>query len=90
MNSAEILKSMADETRLSVIRQLAKNNQEVPCSSIVNDCARVLKLSQPTMSHHLSRLVQTGVLIERKAGTEKFYQLNDRLLYSIGINPRKL
>jgi hypothetical protein len=42
------------------------------------------------MSHHFSRLVQAGVLRERKAGTEKFYTLNYSLLVSIGIDPKKL
>lgn len=85
-----ILKSLADDTRLSIVRNLAKNNCEESGSSIVSDCAASLELSQPTMSHHFKKLVQSGVLIERKAGTEKFYKLNYDLLKSIGINAAQL
>lgn len=90
MDTAHILKSIADDTRLSIVRALAKQQDDVACSEITNDCSIALKLSQPTMSHHFAKLVQAEVLLERKAGTEKFYRLNATLLESIGINPRKL
>ena len=85
-----ILKSLADDMRLSIVRQLAANNCEESASSIVSDCASSLQLSQPTMSHHFSKLVRSGVLIERKSGTEKFYRLNYDLLKNIGIDAAKL
>ncbi|MFZ2836343.1 MAG: metalloregulator ArsR/SmtB family transcription factor [Candidatus Saccharimonadales bacterium] len=85
-----ILKSLADETRMSIVRRLAKDQCEVAGSEIVQTCAEFLKLSQPTMSHHFARLVQSGVLIERKLGTEKVYQLNNDLLTSVGIDVTKL
>jgi ArsR family transcriptional regulator, arsenate/arsenite/antimonite-responsive transcriptional repressor len=90
MSTSQILKSIADDTRLAIIRKLASENVEMPCSKIVNDCSIALKLSQPTMSHHFSKLVQSGVILEQKAGKEKLYQLNLDLLTSIGINPHKL
>lgn len=90
METAIILKSMADENRLAIIRKLARTGSETPCSTIVNDCSLALKLSQPTISHHFAKLVQAGVVLERKAGTEKLYRLNHELLEGIGINPHKL
>lgn len=90
MTNAQILKSLADETRLSIVRKLAKDRSAVACRDIVSDCSMALKLSQPTMSHHFSKLVQTGVIEETKVGTEKFYRLNLQLLDSVGINPHKL
>lgn len=89
-NTAPILKSLADDMRLSIVRKLAHDKREVASSSIVSNCATFLQLSQPTMSHHFNRLVQSGVLLERKEGTEKFYRLNTDLLKSIGIDPTKL
>ena len=89
-STAAILKSLADETRLSVVRKLARDNCEVNGSDIVSDCALALKLSQPTMSHHFQKLAAAGVVTERKSGVEKFYQLNRSLLDSIGINADKL
>ena len=90
MNTSEILKSIADETRLSIVRKLASEDGDVACSRIINDCSSALKLSQPTMSHHFSRLVRSGVVLEHKEGTEKLYRLNRELLTNIGINPNKL
>lgn len=89
-STVTILKSLADETRMSIVRRLAKDQCEVAGSEIVQTCAEFLKLSQPTMSHHFARLVQSGVLIERKLGTEKVYQLNNDLLTSTGIDVTKL
>lgn len=85
-----ILKSLADDTRLSIVRRLAMDECEVTGAEIVQTCAEFLKLSQPTMSHHFARLVQSGALHERKMGTEKIYQLNIELLSSIGIDVTKL
>lgn len=89
-NTAAVLKSLADETRLSIVRKLASGDIEVNGADIVSDCSVALKLSQPTMSHHFQKLVSTGVLTERKVGVEKFYRLNQELLASIGINAKKL
>lgn len=90
INTVEALKSLADNTRLSIVRQLASIGCEASSSAIVNDCAFSLNLSQPTMSHHFTKLVQAGVLSERKSGTEKLYVLNKDRLATIGINVNKL
>lgn len=90
MTTSQILKSIADDTRLAIIRKLSSEKAQVACSDIVNDCSIALKLSQPTMSHHFSKLVQSGVILEQKAGKEKLYSLNRDLLSGIGINPDKL
>ena len=88
--SIPILKSLADETRLSIVRKLAKDDCEVLSSDIVTDCSVALALSQPTMSHHFNKLVTAGVISERKSGVEKFYKLNTPLLASVGIDAKKL
>lgn len=90
VSTVDILKSLADETRLSLVRQLIARGHEVPSNQVITGCSNALKLSQPTISHHFGRLVQSGVLISRKEGTEKYYQVNQALLQSIGIDPAKL
>lgn len=90
IDTVTALKSLADSTRISIVRQLASEGCEVSSSKIVNDCALSLSLSQPTMSHHFTKLVQAGVLSERKSGTEKLYVLNKDQLLSIGIDVNKL
>jgi DNA-binding transcriptional ArsR family regulator len=88
--TATVLKSLADDTRLSIVRKLASDGCEVKSSDIINSCAEFHKLSQPAMSHHFSKLVSAGVLIERKAGVEKRYELNVQLLNDIGIDASNL
>lgn len=81
-----IFKALADPTRLSIVRQLMKRVSGSPCSQ-VRACSN---LSQPTMSHHLSKLVEAGVVIEHKTGKEKIYSLNNELLAAHGLNPSYL
>ena len=90
LDTVRILKSLADETRLSVIRELVSQGSEVKSSDIITNCANSLRLSQPTMSHHLGTLVRSGVITERKSGTEKLYKINQQLLDQVGIDPTKL
>jgi ArsR family transcriptional regulator len=81
-----IFKALADSTRLGIIRQLA-------CASDGEACAKVRdnsNLSQPTMSHHLSKLVEAGLVDEYKEGKEKIYKLNKELLFAHGIDVDRL
>lgn len=81
----EILKALADETRLSIVQKLVHESDKVPSCDILS-CPSVHKLSQPAMSHHFGKLVDAGVIIETKQGTQKLYELNCALLTSAGIN----
>lgn len=89
-HTAEILKSLADETRLILVRRLVDEGCEVASRELIGGCSEALQLSQPTLSHHFSKLVQSRVLLPRKSGTKKCYRLNVDLLSSIGIDPTKL
>lgn len=90
ISTVAVLKSLADETRLSIVRRLATLDKEVVSGDIVTECSAALKLSQPTMSHHFAKLVAAGVLTERKNGVEKLYCLNKETLQTVGIDPHKL
>lgn len=89
-NVATVFKSLGEETRLSIVRVLARESGEANSRDIIVDCSVALKLSQPTMSHHFQTLVGAGVILERKVGVEKFYRLNKELFKTIGINARKI
>lgn len=88
--AASVYKCLGDETRLSIVRKLARDGREVNGRDIVTDCSVVLKLSQPTMSHHFHKLVNAGLLQERKVGVEKYYQLNTDVLEQASIDITKL
>lgn len=81
-----IFKALADTTRLDIIRGLACEENGSPCSQLRSTSP----LSQPTMSHHLSKLVEAGLVIETKSGKEKTYQLNKELLFAHGIDADRI
>ena len=86
----QVLKALADETRLAIVRKLASQDESVSSCDIVGSCGSFLKLSQPAMSHHFGRLVDAGVLLEEKAGTSKRYRLDMQALATIGVDVTKL
>jgi len=64
------LKLLADESRLTLLRLL--NQQEYN----VGDLAKRVDLGEPTVSHHLSKLRQAGLVSLRMEGNQRFYRLN--------------
>ena len=85
-----IFKALADNTRLDIVRRLRYETTGLPSCDLVSSCSNETKLSQPAMSHHFGKLVDAEILVERKVGTEKYYQLNKELLESVGINYKKI
>lgn len=86
--SVEILKALADETRLAIVRKVACDTAPTPGCELSIAC--VQQLSQPTMSHHVNILVKAGILGVEKQGTRKVYTLQHEALDQIGINVTKL
>ena len=87
--SVQVLKALADETRLSIVRKLARGSGAT-CGCDVTACSSVKTMSQPTMSHHFAKLVEAGVITEEKRGTQKMYTLNTAMLESMGLDIHKL
>lgn len=82
MNQSYIIfKALSDETRLKIAIHLAKR-RELSCQEL----SRNFKLSQPTLSHHFSKLLAAGVILERKQGQKHYYRINHRLLKSHGVD----
>jgi|GEM_PF-164937 ArsR family transcriptional regulator len=74
---AELLKAVADPTRLQLISLIRDSDQ---CTACVGDLTQAIGLSQPTVSHHLRVLVLAGILSKEKDGYWTWYTLNmDRL-----------
>lgn len=70
-------KALADESRLKILGILA--NQE--CS--VEELAALLKLKEPTVSHHLAKLKQLNLVTMRPEGNAHLYQLDNQALQDI-------
>ncbi len=70
-------KSLADESRLKIIGLLAAAEHNV------QDLARLLKLKEPTVSHHLAILRVAGLVGMRTDGNTHWYSLDFETLRSI-------
>lgn len=69
-----LLKTLADEHRLTMIG-LMKGRERT-----VSEMAEFLRLSEPTVSHHVSKLHSARLLRLRMAGNQRFYSLNQARL----------
>jgi hypothetical protein len=65
-----VLKAVADASRLKILGLLSQ--RELSVGAIAHELA----LSEPTISHHLSRLVEVDFVSVRHAGTSRIYSLN--------------
>lgn len=71
-------KALGDQTRLKIVSILMDGERNV------GDLAASLDLTEPTVSHHLSKLRPTGLVRLRFDGNQRFYSLNTHTLRSKG------
>lgn len=88
--SVVVYKALADEVRLGLVRKVAASDEPRLTCDIINTCTELSALSQPTISHHISKLVAAGVLTEEKHAKQKSYTLNTDRLRAAGIDPTKI
>lgn len=67
----KILKIISDDTRFEIIELLSKNN---PMNG--KELASVLKLTTPTISHHIEQLKEAGFINEERIKNSKYYSIN--------------
>jgi ArsR family transcriptional regulator len=70
--TAALFKALADPTRVRLVNMLA-NSPEPVC---VCDLNAHFDLGQPTMSHHLKKLVAAGLLKREQRGTWAYFSLD--------------
>jgi ArsR family transcriptional regulator, arsenate/arsenite/antimonite-responsive transcriptional repressor len=61
-------RTLADETRMCIIKTLKEEGEKN-----VSEITQVLRLSQPTISHHLHLLTKAGFLERVQSGKNVFY-----------------
>jgi ArsR family transcriptional regulator len=66
---AALLKALADPVRLRLYSRIAANGQE-SCVCEIED----LGVSQPTVSHHLRKLREAGLVVAERRGTWVYYR----------------
>lgn len=67
-----LLKTLADEQRLMMVSLMSEREQTV------TELAEQLGISEPTVSHHVRKLHNVGLLNLRMSGTYRYYRLNPR------------
>lgn len=73
-----IFKALGDQTRLKIVSLLMDGERNV------GELAQLLDLTEPTVSHHLSKLRPTGVVTLRFDANQRFYSLNTTAIKKIG------
>lgn len=69
------LKALADPTRLQILSLIAVRGCESVCAC---DLLEALDVSQPTVSHHLKKLVEAGLLQRERRGKWAHYTVESR------------
>ncbi len=69
--SVNVLKALADPTRLQMVGVLKRSSQPI----CVCDFTAAFDLSQPTISHHMGKLRDAGLVEVTKVGIWAYYRL---------------
>lgn len=70
---AAVLKGLADPVRLRILRLVADSPDTTACACHL---PAALGISQPTLSHHLKKLVEAGLLQREQRGRWVHYRLD--------------
>jgi len=76
-NLARVLKAIADSARLQILNVIRTSESTEAC---VCDITAALNLSQPTISYHLKKMLEIGLLTKEKRGYWNWYSINDEQL----------
>ena len=76
LNQVErISKALSDVNRLKLLRYMQKNQGKVECTRACD----LLDLAQPSISHHIKKLVDSGLINQHKIGRNYTYSLNHEM-----------
>jgi ArsR family transcriptional regulator len=80
MTTASLFKALGDPHRVRVVNLLATVREAV----CVCDLTDFLGLSQPTVSHHMRKLVDAGLLTREQRGVWAYYSLRADAVRRLG------
>lgn len=69
--AATVLKALADPVRLRLYSRIAAAGEEAVCVCDIDDVG----VSQPTVSHHLRKLREAGLITSERRGTWVHYRV---------------
>jgi ArsR family transcriptional regulator len=70
--TAELFKALADPARVRIVNVIATSGEPVCACHLYEP----LGLAQPTVSHHLKKLVEAGLLEREQRGRWAYFSLN--------------
>ena len=76
-NVSEVFKALSDEHRITILKVLKTN--EMCAGEILEQ----LDISQPTLSHHMKTLVESGLVTTRKQAKFTYYSISPVLAENI-------
>jgi ArsR family transcriptional regulator len=74
--TASLFKALADPARVRIVNVLATSGEPVCVCELIAP----LGLSQPTVSHHLKKLVSAGLLQREQRGVWAYYSIDEEAL----------
>lgn len=74
------LKALADPIRLQLLAYLLAQPDQEACTC---DLAPVVKLSEPTVSHHLKKLTTSGIVTKERHGMSVHYRVVPEAIHAI-------
>lgn len=72
----KISKALGDINRLRILTDMAAGGGSIQCAQIMN----VTELAQPSVSHHIKTLIESGLIEPEKEGRSYTYSLNRELI----------
>jgi len=69
--TAELFKTLGDPARVRIVNVIARSSEAVCACELYEP----LGLSQPTVSHHLKKLVDAGLLAREQRGRWAYFSL---------------
>ncbi len=78
--AARMFKALGDPVRLRLFSAVASHEGGEACVCDISDVG----VSQPTVSHHLRKLKEAGLLTSERRGTWVYYRVEPSVLASMG------
>lgn len=75
-----ILHAVADPTRRRILQVLKKDSSGKHAGLCASDIEMKIRLSQPTISHHMAVLQNAGLVDAKKEGLWRWYRRNEAAL----------
>ncbi|PIQ21166.1 MAG: transcriptional regulator [Cytophagales bacterium CG18_big_fil_WC_8_21_14_2_50_42_9] len=71
----KIAKALGDINRLKILQYMHQHEGRIECMEICN----IIDLAQPSISHHIKKLTEAGLIEPQKEGRYYIYTLNQNI-----------